>query len=85
MYDRIRDRMRAKIRSLDYVMTVHAEEEMENDGLSILDVEEAILNGTIIERQRDTDSGEFKYLWTGETFDAEGLMVVAKCLIPESW
>ncbi len=29
--------MREKIRSLEYVMTIHAEEEMENDGLSIFE------------------------------------------------
>lgn len=59
-------------------MTIHAEEEMENDGLSILDVEEAILNGAITERQCDQESGEFKYLLAGKTFDDEGLVVVAK-------
>jgi len=38
------------VRSLDYVMTIHGEEEMENDNLSILDVENALLNGEIVER-----------------------------------
>ncbi|MGQ0543359.1 MAG: DUF4258 domain-containing protein [Blastocatellia bacterium] len=78
MYERIRDRMRAKVRSLDYVMTIHAEEEMENDGLSILDVEEAVLNGSIVQRQREAESAEFKYLLAGKTFDDAGLVVVAK-------
>lgn len=59
-------------------MTIHAEEEVENDDLSILDVEEAILNGNIIERQRDAESGEFKYLLAGKTFDDASLIVVAK-------
>jgi hypothetical protein len=35
--------MRDLIRSLDYVMTIHGEEEMENDDLSILDLENAVL------------------------------------------
>ena len=78
MYERIRDRMRAKVRSLDYVMTIHAEEEMENDGLSILDIEEAILNGNIVERQRDVESVDFKYLLSGKTFDDANIVVVAK-------
>lgn len=60
--------MRAKVRALDYIMTIHAEEEMENDCLSILDVEEVILSGNIIERQRDSESGEAKYLVEGKTF-----------------
>ena len=49
MFDHILQRMQEKVRALDYVMTIHAEEEMEDD-LSILDVEHAILTGEIIER-----------------------------------
>ena len=45
MYGRVLQRMRASIRGRQYVMTVHAWEEMENDGLSFLDVENAILSG----------------------------------------
>lgn len=78
MHEKIRDRMREKVRSLEYVMTIHAEEEMENDGLSILDVEEAILNGRIVERQKDPESGDFKFVLAGKTFDDESLVVVAK-------
>jgi len=50
MFENIRDKMRELVRSLDYVMTIHGEEEMENDNLSILDVENALLNGEIVER-----------------------------------
>jgi hypothetical protein len=46
-------------------MTVHAEEEMSDDGLTIFDVERAILTGEIIERQQDHQSSEWKYLITG--------------------
>jgi hypothetical protein len=45
--------MREKVRALDYVMTLHAEEEMEDDDISILDVEHVILTGEISERQQD--------------------------------
>jgi len=34
-------------------MTLHAEEEMVDDKLSIFDVERTILTGKIIERQKD--------------------------------
>jgi hypothetical protein len=37
-------------------MTLYAEEEMEDDGLSILDVGHTILTGEIIERQRDQET-----------------------------
>ncbi len=49
MFEDIRDRIRAQVRSLDYLMTIHGEEEMGNDGLSIFDVEPTILNGEIVE------------------------------------
>ena len=57
MFDHILQCMQEKVRALDYVMTIHAEEEMEDDDLSILDVERAILTGEIIERQQDQDTG----------------------------
>ncbi len=37
-------------------MTIHCEEEMENDNLSILDVENAVLTGEILEHQRDVNT-----------------------------
>lgn len=66
MYEKIRDQMRDLIRSLAYVMTVHGEEEMENDHLSILDIENAVLTGEIIERQRDENTAEAKFLVNGK-------------------
>lgn len=51
---------------------------MEDDSLSILDIEEAVLNGNIIERQRDLESGELKYAIHGKTFDDSEVVVVAK-------
>ena len=46
-------RIRELIRSLKYVVTLHASEELEDDNLSILDLESIVLTGQIIERQRD--------------------------------
>jgi hypothetical protein len=39
-----------------YIMSLHAEDEMEADGLSIYDVESALLTGKITERQKDRAS-----------------------------
>lgn len=50
MFEKILKRMREKVHALQYVMTIHAEEEMDSDDLSIFDVERAILTGRIIER-----------------------------------
>ena len=76
MYDRILKRMRDKIRTRQYVMTLHAEEEMDDDDLSIFDVESGILTGAIIERQRDRSRQEWKYLVQGETLDGDRVIVV---------
>jgi hypothetical protein len=61
--------MREKIRNRQYLMTLHAEEEMDEDELSIFDVESVILTGRIIERQKDTETAEWKYIVRGETLD----------------
>ncbi len=78
MYTRMLRRMRAKVRQRQYVMTLHANEEMEDDGLTILDVERGILTGEILERQRDRLSGESKFRMRGLTFGGEEVEVIAK-------
>jgi uncharacterized protein DUF4258 len=70
------DRMRERVRTRAYVMTLHAEDEMDSDGLTIFDVESVILTGKIIERQRDRKTGERKYLIRGETIEGGRTAVV---------
>ena len=48
MYDRILKRMQEAIRNKQYIMTLHAEEEMDDDNLSIFDIEHIVLIGRII-------------------------------------
>jgi len=78
MLDRIQKRMRDKVRFRDYVMTLHGEEEMDEDDLTIFDVESVILTGEIFERQKDTNTAEWKYLLKGQTVTNENAIVVAK-------
>ncbi|HXG67887.1 MAG TPA: DUF4258 domain-containing protein [Blastocatellia bacterium] len=78
MFDRILKRMREKVRARQYVMTLHAEDEMNDDGLSIFDVESGILTGEIIERQRDKTTGDWKYLVRGKTLTDDDIVVVGK-------
>jgi hypothetical protein len=78
MVGRILSRMREKVRTRQYVMTLHAEEEMDDDGLSVFDVERGILTGEVIERQQDTVTGEWKYLVEGETVAGAPVVVVAR-------
>jgi ABC-type multidrug transport system ATPase subunit len=78
MFENIRNNIREMTRRLEYVMTVHAVEEMENDGLTILDIENVIFSGEITERQKDYDTGEWKYLINGQSLDEHETIVVAK-------
>ena len=58
--------MRELVRRGLYVMTTHADEEADADDFSVLDVENAILTGKIVERQKETETGEWKYVISGE-------------------
>ncbi|BAY24237.1 hypothetical protein NIES2100_40310 [Calothrix sp. NIES-2100] len=78
MFDEILQRMREKVTSLEYVMTLHAEEEMNDDNLTIYDIEQAILSGEILERQKDKVTAESKYRIRGTNEDSLEVEVVAK-------
>lgn len=81
MYERILQRFRDRIRSLDYVVTLHAEEKMDEDELSVFDLESAVLTGKIVERQRDTLTREWKYVVHGRSIDGGTVCVVGKLSI----
>jgi hypothetical protein len=55
------------VRALEYIVSLHAAEELEDDGLSILDLENIVLAGEIVERQRDTKTRETKCIVRGRT------------------
>ena len=78
MYERILNQLREKVRTRQYVMTVRADEEMDEDGLTIFDVESVILSGKIIERQKDQNTGEWKYLVKGESLAGKSVVTVTK-------
>lgn len=78
MFPRILKQIREKVRQRQYVMTLHAEEEMSDDELSIFDVERSLLTGEIVERQKDAITGEWKYLVKGNTVAGDEMMAVAK-------
>ena len=78
MFDRVLRRMRELVRRRLYVMTGHGQEEMEADGLTLEDVEHVLLTGEIVERQKDQQTGEAKYLVEGRSPSDERTTVVAK-------
>ena len=80
MFQTILNDFKNCIRENRYIVTLHGEEEMDDDELSIYDVERAILSGTIIERQKQKDSitKEWKYIIRGQIIDNSEIEVVAK-------
>jgi hypothetical protein len=62
--NQIRDRIRLR----QYDMTAHATEEMAEDGLDILDVERAVLNGQIVRIEKNDPRG-IKYVIEGTGMD----------------
>ena len=70
--------MRDKIRKLEYIMTIHADDEMNDDCLTIFDIERCVLTGRILERQKDKDTSEWKYRINGQTLSDNEVEIVAK-------
>lgn len=62
-------------------MTLHAEEEMDNDDLSIFDIERCVLNGKISGRNRDTGTGEWKYSIIGKSISGHDIGIISKMSI----
>lgn len=69
---------RQLIRTLRYVVSTHAAEELEDDNLSILDLENIVLTGQIQERQRDVQTREVKYVISGITLNGAAAEAVVK-------
>jgi len=49
--------IRERVHKHEYLISKHAEDERRNDCLSLSDVEQALLNGVIIENYPDTGRG----------------------------
>jgi len=78
MFDRILKEMRDKIRKLEYIVSIHADEEMNDDCLTIFDVERCILTGKILERQKNKATAEWKYRIKGKSLSDGEVEVIAK-------
>lgn len=78
MFNRILIRMREKVRRREYLVTFHARKEMNDDGFAIFDLEKGILTGKILERQRDLNTGEWKYRMEGKTLGDRKIELIIK-------
>ncbi len=54
------------------------QEKSNDDGLTIHDVENTILTGEIVERQRDRATAEWKYRIGGETIEGDEVEMIVK-------
>jgi Domain of unknown function (DUF4258) len=75
MYPRILQQIQAVVRQGNYVLSIHVENELENDGFTDQDLEGAIMNGEIVRRERDA-IGRPKYIVEGTALDGRGLTAV---------
>ena len=50
--------IKEKMGSADYYVSRHGDQKRQNDNLSLLEVEESLLNGRILEQYPDTGRGE---------------------------
>ncbi len=66
------------IRSLNYVVSLHAAEELDDDELTILDLETILLTGQITERQRDRKTREVKLVVRGHTIEGRAAETIVK-------
>jgi hypothetical protein len=65
-----------------YRYSRHADRERQNDGLSLSEIEQALVSGRIIEQYPDTGRGE-SCLWVG--FTDAGKPIHAVCGAMEDW
>ena len=49
---------------------------MDDDDIEVYDVEQVLLTGSLIERQKDRETHEWKYLIRGQTWDQERNVIV---------
>lgn len=66
------------IRTLNYLVSTHAAEALDDDQLSILGLENIILSGQITERQRDFTTREVMCVVTGAALDGSCAEAVVK-------
>lgn len=81
MYPRILKRLRDLVMGSEYVVTIHAYDEMAADDLTVWDVESTFITGEILERQKDAMTGESKYRVRGKSLDGASVEVIAKLAI----
>jgi len=81
MFSRILSRIRQLVLQRQYIVTLHADDEMNPDDLTVYDLERVVLTGAIVERQTDRVTAESKYRIAGVTVDGTPAETVVKVSI----
>ncbi len=76
MFERELKRFRSLFREREYIITIHALEEMGEDDVLDEDIENVVLKGRIVERQLDRATKERKYVLTGTGVGGEPVGVI---------
>ena len=66
------------MRQEEYLLTDHARDEMDEDDFTLYDLEQGILSGTIMERQRDRVTQEAEYRIQGTARDGREMEIIVK-------
>ena len=82
VFERELRRFRDCVRNDACRVTDHAWRELHADGLTVLDFEACVLGGCVVERQRDHQTLEWKYVIEGQALDGSWIAVVVKRLVP---
>lgn len=70
--------LRDLIRARKYVVSHHAADELEDDNLTIFDLENIVLTGQIVEKQCDQKTNETKHIINGNTLEGYEAETVVK-------
>jgi hypothetical protein len=78
MFEQSLQKFRSLVRKRQYILTIHALEEMGDDDILDEDIANTILTGQIVERQVDRATRERKYVLAGMDCAGEPMNVVLK-------
>jgi uncharacterized DUF497 family protein len=78
VFEEILRQMRESLRKRNHIITEHAQEKMEERGLTFYDIERAVFSGHIRAHQRDYLVRETKYIIVGQAYRVDYIEVVAK-------
>ncbi len=71
-------RIRSLVREKRYVVSTHAAEELDDDNLSIFDLESILLTGETAGRQRDRNTAAAKFVIKGQVIAGKPAEAVIK-------